>query len=192
MAADLPVPIQVDGVTGGWSVNGVAMVLAPRHLITNILTAAESRIGSVDSAAMLRDAGRLSAEQWCAHEATRLQLSGVALVMHYLRQLSSRGWGLFSVARLENHFAIGSVRVQHSALAYRTVEPGATACYLFASWLEGALAHVPPGAERPGTAVVREVACAASGGSDCLFEITYHPRTSPRGQLAPSPTGEAS
>ncbi|MGI8312274.1 DUF5943 domain-containing protein [Saccharopolyspora hattusasensis] len=166
-ARELPVTVEVDAETGRWSVDGLPMVLVPQHLLVNNLDAVERNVGRDSSAELFRGAGRRSARHWCAHEATRLGLSGAAIVRHYLDRLSRRGWGRFEIDELDPGHGVLQVRVAHSALlpvagSTRSVD---RACYLFEAWFEGALDYA---SEDPSRVAVREIQCAVNA-EECVF-----------------------
>lgn len=150
---------------------GVPMVLVPRHLLTHTLTAIESALGS-SSASVLAESGRHAAAQWCAHEEATSGRTGMALLIHYLQQLTARGWGQFFLqdVDLENKGAC-TVIVAHSALAMRPTPTAGTACYMFASWLEGAVGYLQRTTGSTGCVVAQETQCRAAGETECRFEL---------------------
>ncbi|MCQ6247794.1 4-vinyl reductase [Streptomyces malaysiensis] len=169
MSEAIPIPVEVDPVSGQWSVDGLPMILVPRHLITNNLHAVEERIGYDASTTLFRAPGYHSAQQWCAHQAARHGLKGAAVVRHYLEHMSRRGWGRFTIEELDLDRGRARVRLDDSALAARAVGPQRSACYMFAGWLEGAVDHVRP---RGATGVrSREIRCRAAGAEHCLFTV---------------------
>ena len=180
LGSALPVDIQVDPTTGGWFVHGVPMVLVPRHLLTHTLTAIEAALGS-SSASALAESGRCAAAQWCAHEEATSGRTGVGLLIHYLQQLTARGWGQFSLrdVDLKNEGAC-TVIVAHSTLAMRPVPNTGTACYLFASWLEGAVGYLQRSTDTSGRVVAQETHCRAAGEAECRFELRTDPDEEPQ------------
>lgn len=169
MSPTLPVEVEVDA-TGTWSVDGVPMVLVPRHLIVNTLVAAEQAATASTAAAALRDSGRRSAQQWCAHQAERHGLDAVTVVGHYLDQLSRRGWGRFVGEVVDPHGGRVVVAVESSALVVRAEPDAEGACWLFAPWIEGALDRARESLGLPGSFTVTETRCAARGAPRCVFE----------------------
>jgi predicted hydrocarbon binding protein len=167
----LPLTIDVDDHSGEWSVDGLRMVLVPRHLVTNNLAAVEHRVGREASAELHRTAGYRSAYDWCRHEADRHGLDGPGVFRHYLTRLTQRGWGQFAIEELDLPGGQVRVTVAHSALAVARdgTEP---CCYMFEGWLEGAVAYARP-ADDSGTGIeVREVACSALGAPHCEFQTS--------------------
>jgi uncharacterized protein DUF5943 len=171
MTMSLSVEIDVDPVGGRWSVDGVAMVLVPRHLITNNLQAVEERLGQDSAAALFRPSGYRSAQEWCAHQSARTGLHGSGLVRHYLEQMSRRGWGEFTILQLDVVNGSAKVCVDHSALAHREISGNTGGCYMFAGWLEGALDYARRGISSAPSLEVREMQCAAAGAGRCIFEV---------------------
>lgn len=169
MSSTIPVPVEVDPVSGQWSVDGLPMVLVPRHLITNNLRAVEEQLGYDASAALFRAPGYRSAQQWCEHQAAKHGLEGAAVVRKYLEHMSRRGWGRFTIEDLDLDRGRATVRLEDSALAARAVGRQPSACYMFAGWLEGAVDHVRP---RGASGVrAREVQCRAASAEHCLFTL---------------------
>jgi predicted hydrocarbon binding protein len=160
------VPIEVDASTGEWSVDGMPMILVPRHFFLNNHLAIESALGRERYAELLFHAGHKSAYVWCEKEAKSHGLEGVAVFHHYMKRLSQRGWGQFHVESLDPAACRARVRVQHSVFA--TERGGSKACYMFRGWFPGALEFVAQ-SRRKVTSV--EVQCAAEGHDHCIFEV---------------------
>ena len=186
------VPIEVDPETGVWTTDGLPMLYVPRHFLINNHLAVEAALGRDAYARLLYQAGYESAYTWCEQEAATHGLEGEAVFRHYMRRLSQRGWGRFTVEELSPGVGSARVRVEHSCFVYHlgNERPAADAlCYMFAGWFPGALAWVAQNgvakngvAKNTGTGAPEltcgEVACAAGGGaSHCLFEVT--PRVTP-------------
>lgn len=171
-----PVPIEVDASTGRWSVHDVPMVLVPQHLLTNSLAAVEEALGRQAAATALREAGRRSAWQWCAHEAAAGGFTGVGIIEHYLDQLSRRGWGQFHLVNFDLSAGTGAVTVTHSALAARAAS-NQGACYPFGAWLEGAVGFAR-GDSTVELITATETSCVSTGSSCCVFELATVPNPS--------------
>lgn len=169
MTPSLPVPVDVDERTGAWSVDGIPMILAPRHMIVNNLRATEDAVGHDRSAEMLHDAGYRSAQTWCRQQCEYHSLDETAVVHHYLDQLGRRGWGRFAIRSLDLERGEAEIVVTHSSLADADGAAQRPTCYLFRSWLEGALDLALAGAGRPTGFHVEEAACAGTGASSCTF-----------------------
>ncbi|TCP54351.1 hypothetical protein EV191_103396 [Tamaricihabitans halophyticus] len=164
--AELPVPVEVEDNTGRWMVDGLPMVLVPQHLITNSLAALEDRLGA-ESMEVFRASGNRSARQWCAHESARLDLSGAAVLRHYLDRLSRRGWGQFTIDEFDEETGHCRIRVAHSALiSGRDV---ARSCYVFEGWLQGALEFIGPTLTNSSPLTIQETHCAINGDEACVF-----------------------
>ncbi|WP_031466566.1 4-vinyl reductase [Sciscionella sediminilitoris] len=167
MSTEIPVPVTVDPENGRWSVEGIPMVLVPRHMITNNLAAAEERLGHNGSANLIRDAGYRSAQQWCTQQRGFHGFSPDRVVAHYLEQLGNRGWGRF---RIEEHTGERiRVTLRHSALADRTTGNGTGTCYMFAAWLEGAFDFAAAETGRPRWFAFTETGCRSTGAPHCTF-----------------------
>ena len=167
MSVSLPVPVRVDD--GRWSVDGIDMVLVPRHLITNNLAAAEQELGRVRAAALIHGSGYRSAQTWCQQQERFHSLGPVAVVRHYLDQLGRRGWGRFRADELDVPTGRARIIVHRSALADHSSPGPHGTCYMFGAWLEGALDYATAGLGVPGRFEVRESRCASTGGPHCTF-----------------------
>ena len=168
------VDIQVDDVTGRWSVNALPMILVPQHFFLNNHYAVEAVLGPEKLEEVLRPAGHRSAYLWCEDAARHHGISSVEVFRFYMRRISQRGWGQFDILELEPETGIARVRLRHSAMvdaAHRT--SGRRLCYMFSAWLEGSLEYVAASAGRKQHLKAREVYCAAEGAHDhCLFEVS--------------------
>jgi predicted hydrocarbon binding protein len=171
------VDIQVDDVTGRWSVDALPMILVPQHFFLNNHYAVEAVLGPEKLEEVLRPAGRRSAYFWCEKEAAHHGMSGVEVFRHYMRRLTQRGWGQFDILKLELETGIAQVRLRNSAMvdeAHRI--SGRRVCYMFSAWLEGSLEYVAASAGRKQHLKGGEVYCAAEGAYDhCLFEVSPQP-----------------
>jgi len=94
-------PIDVDPETGVWTTDALPMLYVPRHFFTNNHVAVEEALGREAYADILYKAGYKSAYHWCDKEAKQHGLSGMAVFEHYLKRLSQRGWGLFSIVEAD-------------------------------------------------------------------------------------------
>ena len=171
------VDIQVDDVTGRWSVDGLPMILVPQHFFLNNHYAVEAVLGPEKLEEVLRPAGHRSAYFWCEQAAAHHGMSGVEVFRLYMRRITQRGWGQFDILELEPETGTARVRVRYSAMvdeAHRM--SGRSVCYMFSAWLEGALEYVAASAGRTRHLKGREVYCAAEGAHDhCLFEVSPQP-----------------
>ena len=160
------VPIEVDASTGEWSVDGVPMIFVPRHFFLNNHHALESALGVEKYAELLFDAGQKSAYVWCEKEAKTHRLKGVEVFHHYMKRLSQRGWGQFTVESIDPEAGRARVQVRHSVFAVE--RKSAKTCYMFRGWFPGALEFVMGGEAK---LTSTESQCAAKGRHDyCLFE----------------------
>lgn len=167
------VDIVVDDDTGRWSVDGIPMILMPQHFFLNNHLAVEAELGPARLEEVLRPAGYRSAYVWCEKEAAYHGLSGPEVFRHYLRRLSQRGWAQFRILELDPEAGRTEVRVEHSVFVdEERRRRGTPACYMFASWFEGALEYVAGAAGQPVKVRGREMYCAAEGRHDhCRFTV---------------------
>ncbi len=169
MTQQLPVPVWVDPDTGEWSVDGIPMILVPRHFFVNNLKAVERLVGNETSGSLFREPGDRSAREWCAKEAVTHDLSGAEVFRHYMMRLSQRGWGQFTVQELNLAAGHARVRVDNSVFAAEHGSgTGRKVCYMFEGWMEGALGYVE---ESDRQLRCQEIQCVAAGAEYCLFEV---------------------
>ena len=176
MTDQLPVPVRVDPETGEWSVDGMPMILVPRHFIVNNQRAVEEQLGYERTRELFREPGARSAREWCAREAETHGLSGVEIFRHYMRRLSQRGWAQFSVEHLDTAAGYARVGVSHSVfVAERGSQVEHKVCYMFEGWLEGALGYIMAAEGNPQPLRCVEVKCAAESSDHCLLEVRPDP-----------------
>jgi predicted hydrocarbon binding protein len=168
------VPIEVDADTGEWTVDGMPMILVPRHFFLNNHTEIGAALGTERYAEILFRAGRNSAYTWCKREAATHGLEGVAVFHHYMKRLSQRGWGRFTVLAVDVPAGTARIRVEHSAFvqgAPAGAAPGKR-CAMFRGWFPGALEYLAGVAGKPRTLTAEETRCAGEGRHDhCVFEV---------------------
>src|SRR3954452_18185409 len=134
------VPIDVDPETGIWRTDGLPMLYLPRHFLVNNHRAVEQALGRDAYAAILREATEKSAIHWCRSEAKTHGLDAEATFRHYFKRLSQRGWGQFSIDRLDAATASGAISLANSVFALEAKDPGALpCCYMFEGFITGAL-----------------------------------------------------
>lgn len=169
--------IQVDEATGEWRVDGMPMILLPRHFLINNHVASEKAIGVEAYAKHLHDAGYKSAWQWCEKESARHGLSGIDVFHHYMKRLSQRGWAQFKVESVDEATGHAKVRLQHSVFVSEFgKDAGRKVCYMFLGWLVGSLEYVGHVTGRHYKLQAEEVACGSDGAHDgCLLEVTPRP-----------------
>ncbi len=166
-------PIEVDDATGVWLSDALPMLYVPRHFFVNNHKAIEAALGVERYAALLYDAGYRSAWHWCDKEAAHHGLAGAAVFEHYLRRLSQRGWGWFTVESLDVERGEARVRLDHSAFVYEYGECGEKVDYMFTGWFAGAMDWI---AESRGSALrtrsVQRQSAAEPGCEYGIFEVS--------------------
>ena len=166
------VPIEVDAGTGQWSVDGVPMILVPRHFFVNNHVAVEGALGVRKYSEILFAAGRKSAYAWCEMEAKTHGLKGVEVFHHYMKRLSQRGWGQFKVETVDPESGRARIRVEHSVFVPQN-KGGAPrkTCYMFRGWFPGSLEFVAASAGKRLKLASTEIQCVAEGRHEqCVFE----------------------
>ncbi|ABS66113.1 4-vinyl reductase 4VR [Xanthobacter versatilis] len=166
------IEIDVDPATGRWFVDKMPMILVPQHFYNNNHFAIEGALGAEAFDATLAPAGHLSAYVWCRKQAEVYGLEGVDVFAHYMKRLSQRGWGLFSILAIDPAAGTATIRLDNSSfVTEQTRSAGRKLCYMFAPWLAGALEFVCEQAGAPQKLEAREVQCAAEGHDYCLYEV---------------------
>lgn len=135
-------PIEVDAETGVWTTDALPMLYVPRHFFVNNHMAIEEELGAERYAEILYQAGYKSAWHWCEKEAALHDLSGVAVFEHYMKRLSQRGWGLFSIEEIDLDAGTSRVRLDHSAFVYQYGKVGRKVDYMFTGWFAGAMDQI--------------------------------------------------
>lgn len=167
------IDVEVDEVTGWWKVDALPMILVPQHFFVNNHKAVEAALGVAAYRKVLDPAGHRSAWYWCEHEAQHHGLAPEDTVRHYLKRLSQRGWGMFSVLELDAAAGHARVRLDHSSFVNQYGrDAGRRVDYMFCGWLEGAVEYAADALGRPRKVRAEEVQCAAEGEHDhCLFRV---------------------
>jgi predicted hydrocarbon binding protein len=167
------VTIEVDDTTGIWTVDGLPMVLVPRHFLVNSHKAVEAIVGVDANARIAYDAGHKSAWHWCDQESKRHGLDGLHVFEHYMRRLSQRGWGQFRVLQADAAAGQATVHVGHSVfVAEYGRSAGRPVCYPFTGWLVGSLEWACSALGHPRPLVAHETSCDAHDGAGrCVFEV---------------------
>jgi len=170
-------PIDVDPATGVWSTDGLPMIYVPRHFFVNNHVEAEQAIGRDVYAKSLYAGGHRSAHYWCTQEARRHGLRGMAVVEHYLKRLSQRGWGRFSFIDVDTRNGGARIALTHSVFVLAQGIAGVPVrhdkvCYLFAGWFAGAMDWVGEDTGALWRTTSAETQCAAEGHARCVFDVT--------------------
>jgi len=134
------VPIDVDPETGIWRTDGLPMVYLPRHFLVNNHVAVEEALGRDAYRAILRKSTEKSAILWCHAEAKTHGLAAEATFRHYFKRLSQRGWGQFSVERLDAEQGSGEISLRNSVFTLAEDAGGPPPlCYMFEGFITGAV-----------------------------------------------------
>lgn len=174
MASFAPeVPIRVDPETGVWTTDGLPMIYLPRHFFLNHLDAFRAALGQDAYARILYDAGYKSAWQWCEKESAKHGLKGGEVFLHYMKRLSQRGWGKFTVLEFDRTAAHAQIRLDHSVfVAHHTGSPQPSLCYGFSGWFVGALEWAGRDLGQDWSLAAAETQCAGDGKHDhCIFSV---------------------
>jgi predicted hydrocarbon binding protein len=165
------IPIDVDPETGIWSTDKLPMIYVPRHFFVNNHTFVEEALGRDAYARILYDAGHRSAWQWCEKEAATHGLKGLDVFRHYMKRLSQRGWGRFTVEDVDSATGAARIRLDHSVFVLQQGKVGRKVCYMFAGWFPGSLEWAGANLGRPWRLAATEQQCAADGHDHCIFEV---------------------
>jgi hypothetical protein len=166
------IPVDVDEITGWWTVDSLPMILVPQHFLVNNHKAVEAALGVDAYRALLDPAGHRSAWHWCEHEAAHHGLAPEDTVRHYLKRLSQRGWGQFAITELDAAAGHARVRLEHSVFVNQYGhDAGRKVDYMFCGWLEGAVEYAGTQLGWRQRVHASEVQCAAEGAPHCEFEV---------------------
>lgn len=165
-------PINVDSETGVWTTDALPMLYVPRHFFVNNHMGIEEEIGAEKYAAILYKAGYKSAWYWCEKEAEEHGLSGEAVFEHYMKRLSQRGWGLFSIEALDLEKGTAIVRLDNSAFVYQYGQVNRKVDYMFTGWFAGAMDQIAAQLGFDVRTIAEQIQCEAEEGCDYgLFEV---------------------
>jgi hypothetical protein len=171
------VPIDVDPETGIWRTDGLPMVYLPRHFLVNNHVAVEEALGRDVYRAILEKSTAKSAMLWCHAEAKTHDLAAEATFRHYFKRLSQRGWGQFSVDRLDVEQGSGEISLRNSVftLAAHAGSPPPR-CYMFEGFMTGAfqfLLEVSQPRREVRALTCTETQCAGDAAHDhCRFAFS--------------------
>ncbi|WP_182912969.1 4-vinyl reductase [Paracoccus onubensis] len=167
------VQIDVDETSGVWRTDGLPMVYVPRHFMVNMHKETERTLGRAAYAEMLNRSGAKSARYWCQQQADLLGRPAPEIFAHYLRRLSERGWGRFTIEALDPEHLTARITLRDSIYVLEA-EGQATAptCYMFEGFLIGAMQFMCDARSvQPLSITCRESACTAMGAPECRFEV---------------------
>lgn len=167
------IPLEVDDVTGWWKADALPMILVPQHFFVNNHKAVEEAMGVEAYSGILDKAGYKSAYYWCEKEAEHYGMGPVEVFHHYLKRLSQRGWGMFSIEEIDPEKGTARIRLDHSAFVNQYGRnAGRDVDYMFNGWWVGAMEYVGKKLGKDYKVQSREVQCAAEGQHDhCVFEV---------------------
>ena len=103
--------------TGSVSLNGLPMVLMPRHFFRYIMREVHKAVGAETFRKIYWQAGFDGAVSFCEAYQSSHDCSPIEAVQGYLDEMSIRGWGHFSIQSLDPHSGCMEVLLSNSALA---------------------------------------------------------------------------
>ena len=173
MSDQLPVPIDVDPKTGIWSVDGLPMILIPRHYWAQIMQEVEAKLGLEETSQLYFSGTYKAAYFWCEQEASTHNLSGVDVFSHYMKRMSQRGHGRITIEQIEPLAGTALLHIENSAvaLAYGS-DFGRNVCHFFNGAFCGGLEFVAAQAGRSMKLESSELQCQANGSEYCVFKVS--------------------
>lgn len=168
----LPVPVEVDEATGGWSVNGQPMVLVPRHFLVYMQMAFENEMGLEATMRAIESGTYRAARTWCEREAERGGLKGVEILQHYLDQVRKRGLGRYEILSADTGTGEAEIRLYGSVYAAEYgPETARKTCYMSAASCRGGMEVVLESLGKTVDLRCEETACASEGHEFCSFHV---------------------
>jgi hypothetical protein len=165
-------PIDAHDDAGPGNTARAPMHCVPRHFFGGRQQVVEAAVGREKYAEILYHASYESARHWCDREAGTHGLSGMAVLEHYLRLLSRRGWGNFSLIEADAASGSADIRLDHSAFTLAQAQVcGAKICYRFAGWFAGMMDWISENSGRPVRTLCCETQCGAEGHGCCIFAV---------------------
>ncbi|MDW6004134.1 DUF5943 domain-containing protein [Vibrio mangrovi] len=166
-------PILVDDETGVWTTDALPMLYVPRHFFVNNHMAIEEEMGAERYAEILYKAGYKSAYYWCEKEAEAHGIEGDAVFEHYMKRLSQRGWGIFTIESLNIAEGTARVRLDNSAFVYQYGKVNRKVDYMFTGWFAGAIDQIAKSLGYTVQTQAVQVQSAAEEGCDYgIFEVS--------------------
>jgi len=169
--AEPEVPIAVDPKSGIWSTDGSPMIYMPRHFFVNYYSAMDEALGRDRHAAMLFAASHKSAVQWMGGEARTHGIRDVDVFRHYLKRMSQRGWGQFTIDSVDLDVPTAQVRVSNSAFGLQLGKTGRRECAMFAGSFAGGLEWAVADTGRAVAVTSEETQCISEGHDHCAFVV---------------------
>lgn len=172
----LPVPIYVDPETGVWSVDGLPMILIPRHYWAQMMQEVEAGLGLEEAAKLYFSGTYKAAYFWCEKEAETHGLSGVDVFTHYMTRMSQRGHGRITVEEIEPAEGAARLRIENSAIALAYgFGVGRNVCHFFNGAFCGGMEFAAADTGRSMKVESSELQCLANGAGHCVFQISRSP-----------------
>jgi predicted hydrocarbon binding protein len=95
---------------------------------------------------------------------------------HYLKRLSQRGWGIFTITDADPSSSRARIELHNSSFVLAQPGKEGKLCYMFAGWFAGAMDWVndtaAPEAKQGPRSHSIETQCAAEGHDHCVFEVS--------------------
>ncbi len=120
------VEIDVDETSGVWRTDGLPMLYVPRHFFVNLHRDVEAALGREAYREVLARSGARSALRWCRRQSELGVGDGPAIFAFYLERLSARGWGRFSVERMDAEALSATVSLRDSIYVLEAGKPRAS------------------------------------------------------------------
>jgi predicted hydrocarbon binding protein len=100
----------------------------------------------------------------------------MAVFEHYLKRLSQRGWGLFTIVESDPATARARVHLHNSSFVLAQPDEKGKLCYMFAGWFAGAMDWVndtaADGVKKGPPSFSVETQCAAEDHAHCVFKVS--------------------
>jgi len=144
---------------GSLTLNGLPMILLPRHFFLYIMEQVEAVAGPEALGRIYRKAGFDGAVTFCRRYAEVHHTQPRATVAGYLDEMSHRGWGRFEIVALDERVGRLEVRLYNSALSSARLRAPRHEVWVGA--MEGAMSYLAESMGRPHAFAGREIAARA-------------------------------
>ena len=152
--------------------NGIPMILTPRWFFVNVQKELEKAGGLKLAREVYYRAGYVSAYKYCETQRKAEGYSGTETIRKYLSSMSVRGWGKFTIVRLDEEKGRGVFRLYHSGLSEEYGSVKRMVCHWVPGAMAGAVQEAMDARSLSFQVKGREVKCKSKGNESCEFIVS--------------------